>query len=413
MSEWSCVNGFTRPQKKIFYDRSRFRVVVAGRRFGKTVLGVNELLFEAQRGYKRHVWYIAPTYKLAKDLVWDSLKESIPREMILSKHETELSITLQGYESKISLKGADNPDALRGRGLNYVVFDEFADIDQDTWFKVIYPSLTDKRGSALFIGTPKGYNWAYDLSLHAQHSKNWAYHQYTTADGGNVGLDELEYAKSTLSPKQYSQEFLATFESLSNRVYSCFSRKGNVDAGVCDLGGDIHIGMDFNVSPMSAVIASRAGDQLFVWDEISILNGNTEEICNEIQTRYPGRSIVIYPDPSGGSRKTSAPVGQTDFTIIRQSGFDLIAPSSAPPVVDRVNEVNAMMLNARGIKRCFIHPKCKVLIKSLDGLTYKDGTSQPDKKLGLDHHPDALGYMIHMMFPINKPEFTKVKILGI
>lgn len=410
---WDNLNGFTLPQKKIFLSPARFRVVIAGRRFGKTVLGVNELLYEAQRGYRRNIWYIAPTYKLGKDLVWEPLKEAIPASMIESKHETDLSITIRGFKSKISIKGADNPDSLRGRGLNHVVFDEFANIEPDTWFKVIYPALTDKRGTGLFIGTPAGYNWAYDLAMYADRQDGWEFFQYTTEEGGNVSKEELEYAQRTLSPKHYAQEFLASFEALANRVYSCFSRRNNVDSGVCDLGGELHIGMDFNINPMSCTISSKAVDQLFVHDEIAILNGNTEEMATEIKTRYPGRKIIVYPDPSGNSRSTKAPAGQTDFTILREAGFDVIAPEAAPPVVDRVNEVNAMFLNAKGEKRCFVHPKCKNLIKGLDGLTYKEGTSQPDKKLGLDHFPDGLGYKIHMMFPIVKPQLTKLKLIGI
>lgn len=411
---WETINGFTRPQQKIFLSRARFRVVVAGRRFGKTVLGANELLYEAQRSIGREVWYIAPTYKMAKDLIWDSLKDSILPSNIESKHETDLTIKLRGYKSRICLKGADNPDSLRGKGINHAIFDEFANIDPDTWFKVIYPALTDKRGSAMFIGTPAGYNWAYDLSVHAQNAKDWEYFQYTTAEGGNVSEEELEYARNTLSPKHYAQEFEASFESLANRVYSYFDRRKNVDRGVEDIGGTLHIGMDFNVDPMSCNLSVKAGDQLHTFDEINIPNGNTDEMCQEIRKRYStDRHIIVHPDASGKSRKTSAPVGQTDFTIIRGHGMEVWASNSNPSVVDRINEVNAMMTNAKKVKRSFIHPRCKQLIKGFDGLTYKEGTSIPDKSLGLDHQPDAYGYKVHNLFPIVKPELTRAKILGL
>jgi hypothetical protein len=409
------LDGLTRPQRNIFCCgwKYRFRVVVAGRRFGKTVLGITEALHEAQTNAKQLIWYIAPTYRMAKDLVWEDLKEAIPPEMIAYKNEAELSITLKGTKSKIVLKGADNPDSLRGKGLNFVIFDEAADITEETWFKVIYPALTDKQGSALFIGTPKGFNWFYDLFMFAAANDNWKAFSYTTEQGGNVSIEELEYAKQTLSEKQYAQEFLASFETLSNCVYSAFDRTKNVTKGVEDYDMELMIGMDFNVNPMSAVVGSRITDQLHIFDEIEIINGNTELMCEEIKARYPGRKVYIYPDPSGKSRKTSAPIGQTDHSILREYGFSVITPNKAPPVVDRINEVNALCQNAAGKRRLFISPECKTLIKCLDGLTYKENTSQPDKSLGLDHMTDGLGYLIHMEFPIEDMEVKTMKILGL
>lgn len=407
------LNGLTKPQRKIFLSTARFRIVVAGRRFGKTCLAITECLYHAQLATNQLIWYIAPTYRMAKELAWEELKEAIPQNMVASKNESELTITIKGYNSKIVLKGADNPDSLRGKGLNFVVFDETADISADTWFKVIYPALTDKQGSALFIGTPKGYDWFYDLYMYGLYTLTWEVFTYTTAQGGNVTLEELEYAKSTLSPKHYRQEFEASFETLMNTVYSSFNRNSNVDTGVEDIGSDIYVGMDFNVDPMSAVIGSRVTNQLHIFDEIEIMNGSTEEMCEEIKSRYPNRNIIIAPDPSGKARKTSAPVGQTDFSIIKSYKYKIMSPNKAPAIVDRINEVNALCHNAKNERRLFINPKCKKLIKCIEGLTYKKDTSLPDKSLGLDHMTDALGYLVHMEFPIIKKEMNKLKIVGL
>jgi phage terminase large subunit len=411
------LTSLTKPQRKIMLYGStyRFRVVVAGRRFGKTVLGVTECLYHAQKAPKQLVWYIAPTYRMAKELVWEELKEAIPKENIAYKNESELSITLKNGGSKIVLKGADNPDTLRGKGLNFVVFDEVADISSETWFKVIYPALTDKQGHALFIGTPKGYNWFYDLFLFAQSEENpnWYAFSYTTSQGGNVTPQELEYAKMAMSHKQYQQEFEASFETLMDRVYSAFDRHQNVDPGVADYGQPLLVGMDFNINPMSAVIAQRVANELHVFNEIEISNGNTDEMCRELIARYPNRDITVYPDPSGKSRKTSSPIGQTDHSIIRAYGFDIQAPNKAPLIVDRVNETNALCCNASNERRLLLHPRCIKTIKSLEGLTFKEGTSIPDKNSGLDHMVDALGYLIHMEFPINHTGMMKLKLGGL
>lgn len=413
VNQFFHIDFLSKPQKRIFLADKRFRVVVAGRRFGKTVLGVSECLYEAQLKPKALIWYIAPTYRMAKELVWEELKEAIPPHMRLKTNESELSITLRGFRSKIVLKGADKPDSLRGKGLDFVVFDEAADIDSDTWFTVIYPALTDKQGKALFIGTPKGYNWFYDIHFESATLPGWQAFTFTTAQGGNVTKQELQYAKTIMSKKQYDQEFNASFETLSNLVYSAFNRKYNVDADVELIGDDILVGMDFNVNPMSAVLGNRVTNQLHIFDEIEIPNGNTEEMCTEIQNRYPDKRIFVYPDPSGKSRKTSAPVGQTDFSIIEGFGFECISPNKAPPVVDRINEVNGLCQNAKGQRRLFINSRCKKLIKGLDGLTYKDNSSIPDKNLGLDHITDALGYLVHSEFPIQRMKMQKLKLLGL
>jgi len=227
---------------------------------------------------------------------------------------------------------------------------------------------------------------------------------FTTAEGGNVPQSELEAAKVDLPESVYKQEYLASFEMLSNRVYSYFDRTQNV-AHTEDHGRELLIGMDFNVCPMTAVVACKVADQLHVIDEIELMNSNTEEMCTEIKARYPKRRITVYPDPAGNARKTSATVGQTDFSIIRKYGFGLIAPKKHPLVVDRINNVQSMLKNADDQRRLFIHPKCTELIRCLDGLTYKDGTSQPDKTLGLDHMTDALGYMVCEVFPMNKKSY--------
>ena len=195
-------------------------------------------------------------------------------------------------------------------------------------------------------------------------------------------------------------------------IYKNFTDE-NVREDIQDLGGTIYVGMDFNVDPMSAVVGSKAGDELHQWDEIVIRNGSTEEMAQEMARRYPGRDVRVYPDPSGKSRKTSAPVGQTDFSILQRHGFKVLAPSAAPPVTDRINEVNRLCEDEDYRRRYFVHPRCKHTITAMQGLSYKEGTSQPDKSLGLDHITDALGYLVHVEFPIGRQKMQRVKLQGL
>jgi hypothetical protein len=402
---------FSKPQDDVFFDDARFKVVVAGRRFGKTVLALWVLIYAAAQKPGSICWYTAPTYRQAKQIAWKMLLAFVDPSYITHRNETDLSITLTNG-STIALRGADNYDSLRGVGLDALVLDEYADMAAEVWTEVLRPALSDKLGSALFIGTPAGFNHLYDLWIEAESKPDWKAWQFTTADGGHVPQEELEAARLDLDERTYKQEYEASFASLTGRVYYEFDRLLNVSSDIKDTGAELLIGMDFNINPMSAVIGCKAGDQFHVIDEITIQNGNTELISDAIQVKYPNRRVQVYPDPSGKARKTSSPVGQTDFSILAAHGFRVLAPNSAPLVVDRNNEVNAMFKNAAGDRRLLVHPRCKQLIKCLDGLTYKADTSQPDKGMGLDHLPDALSYLIHYEYPMNQ-KMNRMQLVGL
>lgn len=397
------------PQWDVYNDPSRFRVLIAGRRFGKTHLACVELLTAAADKARSDNWYVAPTYRMAKEIAWRLLKQMVPREMLTkSPNETELSLHFVNG-STIALRGADNPDSLRGVGLDLVVPDEFAWIHPAAWEDVLRPALADRGGRALFITSPAGHNWAYDLYLRGMEGQHgWRSWQFTTLDGGRVSPEELEEARATLDPRRFRQEFEASFETLQGRVYSNFARDQNVDPNVEDVGGELLVGMDFNVNPMSAVLAVRAADECHILDALEIQTSNTEEMAREIRGRHPDRRIIVCPDPSGKQRRSSAPVGQTDFTILERYGFEVRAPNMAPPVVDRINNTQSMLLNGEGRRRLKAHPRCTKLIRAWDGLTYKEGTSQVDKQLGLDHICDAADYMLWQEFRVLRPEFKAV-----
>lgn len=201
-----------------------------------------------------------------------------------------------------------------------------------------------------------------------------------------------------------------SFETMLGRVYYAFDREETIREDIEDLGGDVWVGLDFNVGKMCAAIGNKVADEFHVFDEIVIEDSNTREMCQEIKDRYPNRKVTIFPDPSGKSRKSSANIGQTDLTIIKEDfGFRCISPAKAPPVVDRVNDVNSLLRNANGVRKLFVHTSCQEVIKCLDGQTYKEDTNQPDKTQNLDHMCDALGYLVTSQFSIRKRhvrEFT-------
>jgi hypothetical protein len=397
----------TKPQSEIFCSNSRFRVCVAGRRFGKTFLSTGELLKAAIGGKNRNCWYLAPTYQAAKEIAWSMLIDTIPEEYIVKTNETALTLKLING-SIISLKGAEKAQNLRGRSLDFCVLDEFSDMRPEAWYEVIRPSLSDRQGSALFIGTPKGRNHFYDLWASGLNKENdWQSFQYTTLEGGNVPESEVEAARIDLDDRTFNQEYCAEFVTYSGLIYYAFSRELSV--ADCSDEGTLHIGMDFNLDPMSAVISVRRGEMLYAVDEIVMYGSNTDEMVAEIKDRYPNRYIIVYPDPASRQRKTSAG-GRTDLSILQNAGFAVKAKKSHALVRDRINAVNSRLLSSNGERKLFVSPKCKQTIKSLERQTYKEGTSIPNKD-GFDHMNDALGYLVEYLFPVrteyNTPQPTR------
>ena len=404
-------------QDTIAKDTHRFRVVVAGRRFGKTHISIRTLC-EWAREPEQEVWYVAPTYRQAKQIVWRKLKfKLLDLKWVKKVNESELTITLKN-NSTISLKGADGGgDNLRGVGLDGIILDEFADIEPAAWYEVLRPTLADKMGKALFIGTPKGIgNWAHDMyQMPLEYPEAWSSYSFTTLDGGQVSEEEVEAARRDLDERTFRQEFLATFETYAGRIYYAFDRKLNVQDKEVNTSV-IYCGWDFNIDPMSVVIAVRNGDQLYVFDEIRMFSSNTQEAIDEIKQRYPKSRIWAFPDPASRQRKTSAG-GHTDLTLLQNAGFVVKAPNSHTPVRDRINAVNSRLCDSTGIRHLLISPKCKYTIEGLERHTYKEGTSTPEKGGDPDysHQMDALGYMVDYMFPVRRnidPELLKPQRWG-
>ena len=394
----------SQPQQTIADDPHRFKVAICGRRFGKTFLSIRQLAYFG-RIPRREIFYITSSYRAAKMIVWKPLKHRLQDLRWVSKiNESELSILLKNGTT-ISLKGAENPDALRGVSLDYTVIDEAAQVDPNVWYEVVRPALADRQGHALFISTPLGKsNWTYDLFCQAETNASWASFQYTTLQGGWVKPEEIAAAREDMSERQFRQEFEATFETYENRVAWAFDRKIHVIEPIHDIDTrQLFIGMDFNVAPMSAVIAVQQGDTMTVIDEMTVYGSNTDEIAQEILARYPRSRITVYPDPAGSQRKTSAN-GMTDHKILENRGFRVLAPRKHDAVRDRINATNARFCNASGEHRLFVTRNCKNLIESLEKHTFKPNTSIPDKDSGWDHAFDALSYMIAYMYPIKRDQ---------
>jgi hypothetical protein len=207
-------------QQEVFKDQTRFKVVAAGRRCGKSRMAAVTLLIEGLKCPQGSaVLYVSPTMGQSRQIIWDLLLD-LGREVIQSSHVNNLDITLING-ARIYVRGADRPDTLRGVSLTYAVLDEVADIKPEAWEQVIRASLSDKRGRALFIGTPKGRNWFYDTFKlgESEDDPDWKSWHFTTADNPLIDAKEIESAKKTLSTFAFKQEYMASFTNAGSDIF--------------------------------------------------------------------------------------------------------------------------------------------------------------------------------------------------
>jgi hypothetical protein len=400
-------------QADVYLHPARFRVVVAGRRSGKSFLCMHELYRAANSVAKGMVVYIAPTLKMAKQIMWRNLMDVVPPDMIDEINKTDMSIVLKGSGTMIRLFGAEVPDRLRGLSISFAVFDEAADITEEMWTKIVRPALADQRGDALFLGTPKvsaGSKWFYEAYCEGMDpgKPSWFSYTITTLNAGIVSKDEIEEARRTMAPFVFRTEMEASFESPTGKVYQPFQRSIHVVSYVDDdKKCNLHLGLDFNRFPMSGVMMvkflDKEGEECFcVVDEVLMPNATIQRYADLLVEKYKGRNITIYPDASGNQQHTSAG-GNTNHSVLRGLGFKLIMPRKNPAVSDRVNIVNGAFLSAAGKPRLFIHPRCKELITSLESLGFDDnGNIAKGGQAKYTHLPDALGYAVMNLMPITR-----------
>ena len=429
-----------KPKQSIVYDDpARFRVLVAGRRFGKSFLAIPELLRMAW-GPGKIAWYVAPTRHQAKDDLWRPLKNIAAPWTVGKPNESELSIDL-ACGGRIALRSAENYDALRGGGLDGLILDEFADIAPEAWTEALRAKLSDRLGRALFIGTPEGRNHFYDLYQRGvAGEQGWAAFQFTTLDGGNVPAEEVEAARRELDEKTFRQEYEASFESIfEGAAYYAFDRNGNVRAVEFDRRQPLCWSLDFNVNPMCSVLAQVVDGRVHILEELILPDSNTREACEEFLERAERYrkvaqgdrygvvplAVTVYGDASGEQRNSAA--DKTDWQIVRemfkrnvdrfQAQFRV--PASNPTVKGRITAVNSMLRSASGERRLVADPGCKELIADLERVGWKrdphgNTLAQLDKSdPKRTHASDAAGYLIEKEFGLRVKGGARSTNLGV
>lgn len=408
------VLGLHEKQEPVYDDPARFKVVAAGRRWGKTELALLLLLTGGAdgRGCLTHPGvyrYIAPTQKLARKALWRrKLRRALdPSWLARPLHETNLEVEFING-AILEVLGAEDPDGLRGEGVVGAVLDEYADMREEAWPEAVRPSLAESKGWALFIGTPKSFNHFHKLYERGQDPEfgTWASWQFQSRDNPLIDEEEVLEAQRTTDPRTFRQEWEASFENIAGRAYYAFDRKIHVGTVELERSLPVSVSFDFNVQPATCVIGQGLRDECRVWREAFLLHRGGEATLASASAAKAFLDSVnwrgevrVYGDATGRAAKTTGP---SDHQVLRDvfRGATFLIPSENPHVRDRIAAVNGRCLTADGKLHMRVDPSCKYLIGDLEQVTFAEN-GELDQKTNplLTHISDALGYWVHQQWP--------------
>lgn len=281
-------------QTQVWDDTHRFKVINTGRRSGKTTLTALKAIDYACQTPKQIIWYISPQYKMSKSIMWELLSDYLPQQAIDKKNETELKIVLTNG-SQIVLKGADNPDTLRGVRIDLCIFDEVAFIDRwDTVWKVIRPTLVDSKAECWFISTPNGFNHFKELA--ENDDIKYQYFHFTSYDNPFLDKEELDEVKTQMDEDSFAQEFLGEFRKMSGLIYKDFNRETHmVDIPQLDTNYTYSRALDFGFAHKSALVYfAIAPDRraIYGYDGLYKSGLTEDDIAEIVKVKDSGRVIT-------------------------------------------------------------------------------------------------------------------------
>jgi len=294
-------------QKKVWKDDKRYTIVNCGRRSGKTTVVAWKLLWMATQKEGQNLWYIAPTYKQAKQILWEMLIEMVPKEAIHKRNETELKIVLKN-KSKIEVKGADNVDSLRGVRIDFAVFDECAFIDKwEMVWKVMRPTLVDSKASVMFISTPNGFNHFRELSYNATKEgtpifdeSSHSYHHYTSYENPYLDKAELDIMKKEMNEDAFEQEIMGEFRKMSGLIYKEFNRERHmveIPFDRFDSNWTYTRSLDFGFGHKSSLgyyAISPEQTEIYRYDGLYVSGFNERQLADVVKTKDKGK-YMLYP----------------------------------------------------------------------------------------------------------------------
>jgi len=349
----------------------------------------------------------APTYPMLRDSTQRAVLEVLEdNDLVYDFNKSTNEVTLRYAESKIAFRSVDDFERLRGTNLAWFGVDELTYAPQEAWLR-LEGRLRDPRATRLCgfaVWTPKGFDWVYErfIASPVQGYETVAAKPFENRHVLDRIPDFYERLKSSYDEKFFRQEVMGEYLDLAaGRVYYAFDRSKHIHGREPDPNHPLLWALDFNVSPMSSVVAQVIHGYVWVHDEIVLSRASTQDACEEFTQRFARHpaGLMIYGDASGQHLQTS---GSTDYAIItaylggRGYPHSRRVPKANPAVRDRVSLMNSMLESADGGVRLFVNPRCKELIKDLEQVVYLPDTTMIDKQRDprRTHLSDALGYLL-------------------
>jgi phage terminase large subunit len=357
---------------------------------------------------------------MAKSIAWEPLKALMAdfRKYGLIQKENDSELLIKFAGRTIQLKGADEPDSLRGIGPNFLVLDEYAVMKSAVWDEVLRPSVADKSGRAVFISTPKGYNHFHRLYLQGQTEPTiWKSYHFKTSDNPTIPRKEIEQARRDMDTRAFRQEFEASFEVFGGQVFPDFLRERHASKPIAfNELWEYDIGMDFGwAAPTTALLINvDPKDNVYVFAEYAARETPIQVIAAKLKEIPPKPTHsatlipnMIYCDPAGDSKNEAMGIS-TVGELRNIFGHSHVQYKKNYPgiIVDGITIMRQWMRNGK----LFIDPGCTHLIQALEMYRYPDPKGDIRSEIPLkdgisDHWNDALRYFFLNRFPLQKTEW--------
>lgn len=409
---------FTDPQMDFIEASDPFPAMVAGFGAGKSHAGIWRAITLKLSQPSCNVAYYLPTYDLVTRMGMPRFCEALEMLGIPYKpNKVDSVIDVEGF-GLVIFRTMDNPSRIVAYEVADSICDELdtlpTDKARDVWNKVIARNRQKKPdGSPNTVGvatTPEGFGFVYERWKKNPAPGYRLIKASTMSNAHNLPDGYIDSLRSSYPANLLAAYLDGEFVNLTaGSVYAEFDRALNACSTTMQPSEPLHIGMDFNVGQMSAAVAVLRDDCPHFVDELTGLL-DTPAMIAAIKSRYVGHAIFVYPDASGGGRRSNN-ASESDIALLRAAGFTVLAAPSNPAVKDRVLAVN-QCIHSEGVRRLKVNVDlCPALVEGLEKQAY-DKNGEPDKKSGLDHLNDACGYLVYYRWPVNSRAMTRIRIGG-
>ncbi|MBB1599494.1 terminase large subunit domain-containing protein [Variovorax sp. UMC13] len=409
-----------RPQARFLALPHKYRAFVAGFGSGKTRAGSAALCSHAWEWPKVDSGYFAPTYAQIRDIFYPAIEESaFDWGLTADIHESNKEVHLYSngnFRGTILCRSMEKPGDIVGFKIGHAVIDELdvmkAVKAETAWRKIIARmrySVDGLKNGVDVTTTPEGFKFVYQQFVKAVRDKPHLaglyglVHASTYENAKNLPADYISSLLASYPPQLIQAYIRGLFTNLtSGSVYPNFDRVLNHTGETIRPSEPLHVGLDFNVLNMTATVSVIRDDLPLTLEELTKVR-DTPTMARMLKERFKdkGHAVTIYPDASGGNT-SSKNASESDLSILKQAGFTISVNPANPAVKDRVNAVDAMALNADGVRRWKVNTDaCPALTEAQEQQAW--GTNgEPDKSTGHDHPNDAIGYFLVKRFPIVK-----------